>query len=107
MADILIPQDTNTIASTATSQSRALPSGGETAAFYNDGPSLVFVITGISTVTATLPALSAAVGAAGTATPVPVGASIPLGIRQGHTHWASICKAGETANVYCTPGKGE
>ena len=107
MAEVLIPQDTNTIAATATSQARALPAGGESAAFYNDGPGLVFVITGVSTLTATLPALSAATGAAGNATPVPVGASIPIGIRPGHTHWGAICLASGTANVYCTPGKGE
>lgn len=107
MAEIFTPADTNAIAATATSQVRTLAAGGSNAAFYNDGPSIAFVVTGpAGALVATLPALSAAVGAAGNATPIPVGASINLDYRASHTQWAVICPAAGTANVYCTPGVG-
>lgn len=107
MAEIFTPASTNAIAATATSQFRTFSAGGTNAVFYNDGPGVVFVVTGpTGTLTATLPALSAAVGAAGNATPIPVGASINLDFRADHTQWAAICPAAGTANVYCTPGVG-
>lgn len=108
MPQVLKPNNTNAIAATATSQARAFPTTapGDCCAFYNDGPGLVFVYMDGSTATATLPALSAAAGTQGNATPIPVGASINLTHAPSDTHWAAICLAGGTANVYCTPGVG-
>ena len=109
-----LPTNTNAIAATATSQSRAMPNAvGEVgAAFYNDGPGVAFVVTGGAAVVATLPTLTANTGAVGNATPVPVGASVNLSyLNTGTdtltvTHWAAICPAAGTANVYCTAGSG-
>lgn len=109
-----LPSNTNAIAATATSQSRTIPNaiGDVNAVFYNDGPGLAFVEMGDSTVVATLPALSTNVGAAGNATPVPVGQSINLSYLTAgvdslpFTHWAVICLTASTANVYCSGGTG-
>lgn len=107
MAEIFTPASTNSIASTSTSQARDFAAGGTNAVFYNDGPSVVFVVTGpVGALTATLPALSTNVGALGNATPIPVGASINLDFKASHTQYAAICRAGETASLYCTPGVG-
>lgn len=109
--DVFYPATTNAIAATATSQARAFPTisshdSHDSSAFYNDGPSVAFIAMGASSVVATLPALSAAAGAQGNATPIPVGASINLRKGSAETYWAVICPAGLTANVYCTPGLG-
>lgn len=106
--DIFKANSTNAIAATATSQARAFATGGrgDNAVFYNDGPGLAFVATGTSAVVATLPALSAAVGAQGNATPVPVGTSVNLRLSAQDSYWAIICQAGGTAAVYCTSGEG-
>lgn len=106
--EVFSPANTNAIAATSTSQSRALPTGsaGSSCAYYNNGAGVVFVVTGASDVVATLPALSTNVGAQGNATPIPVGASVNLTHASHHTHWAAICIAAATADVYCTPGIG-
>jgi len=106
--DVFLASNTNTIAATATSQARALPTDGvgDSCAFYNDGPGVVFIAFGSSTLTVTLPALSAAAGAQGTGTPIPVGASVNLRHSAAATHWGAICPAAGTANVYCSPGVG-
>lgn len=99
--------NTNSIAATDVSQRRQYPTGGKTngvVTFYNDGANLVFIAQGLSDVVATLPGLNAAVGAEGNATPVPIGAILPF--ERAGTHYAVICKAGETASVYCTQGDG-
>lgn len=108
MAQVFSPNNTNTIVATATSQYRSFPttSPGDCCAYYNDGPNVAFVFTGSGAITATLPALSAAVGAQGNATPIPVGASVNLTHGAAHNSWAAICLVGGTANVYCTPGVG-
>ena len=105
------PRNTNAIAATATSQNRLFPTftgggAGDCCAYYNDGPGIVFIVTGAVGVTATLPALSAAAGAQGNATPIPVGQSVNITHKAADTSWAAICPAGVTANVYCTPGVG-
>lgn len=106
--EVFRPNNTNAIAATATSQVRLFPtpSVGDCAAFYNDGPNVVFVVTGAAAVVATLPALSAAAGLQGNATPIPVGASVSLMHLKGAVAWAAICPAAGTANVYCTTGSG-
>jgi len=75
-------------------------------AFYNDGPNVAFVAFGTSSLVVTLPALSAAAGAQGTGTPIPVGSSINLRRSGGENYWGAICKTAETANIYATPGLG-
>lgn len=109
--DVFYPASTNAIAATATSQARAFATltaheSHDSCAFYNDGPSAVFIAMGASTIVATLPGLSAAVGAQGNSTPIPVGSSINLRRGSAETYWAAICPAGLTSNVYCTPGLG-
>lgn len=109
--DVFHPASTNTIAATATSQARAFATlvaheSCDSCAYYNDGPGIVFIAMGPAAIVATLPALSAAVGAQGNSTPIPVGASINLKRGAGESYWAAICLAGGTANVYCTPGLG-
>lgn len=103
------PLNTNTIAATATSQTRALPTGDglrTQVSFYNDGPGLAFIELGNSAVVATLPALSGAIGAEGNATPIPVGQVLAFSNNPQRTNWAVICPAAGTANVYCTAGEG-
>lgn len=103
--NVFQPGQTNAIVATTTSSTRSLPPGGDSAVFYNDGPSVVFVDTGAAGLTVTLAALSGVSGAAGTGTPVPVGTSVNLSLALGDQAWAAICASG-TANVYCTTGSG-
>ena len=110
MPNPLIALNTNAIAATATSQARALPTGdgdNRQLSFYNDGPGTAFITLGASTVVATLPAVSTNVGAQGNATPVPAGTVLAFTMNPVQTHWAVICLAAGTANVYCTPGQGQ
>ena len=109
--DVFYPASTNTIAATATSQARAFATlsaheSCDSLAIYNDGPNVAFVAFGVSTLVVTLPALSTNTGAQGTGTPIPVGSSINLRRSGAENYWGAICKTGETANVYATPGLG-
>lgn len=103
------PLNTNAIAATATSQSRAMPTGAgrrTQVSFYNDGPGVAFVDLGSAAVVATLPVLTANTGAEGAATPIPVGQVLAFSNNPEAPYWAVICPAGNTANVYCTVGEG-
>lgn len=109
MPNLFNPLNTNAIAATATSQSRAFSTGdglNTQLSFYNAGPNDVFIKVGDSTVVATLPALSTNAGAQGNATPVPAGGVLAFSHNPPGTYWAAICKSGETAAAYCTPGEG-
>lgn len=75
--------------------------------FYNVGTVPAFVVTGDSSIVATLPAVSGTSGTAGNGTPIPPGQSINLKRGSSDTYWAVICRAAETADVYCTTGSGE
>ena len=107
MSNVFIPYHTNAMAVAAVSISRSLPDTAENAVIYNDGPNVVFIHIGDDNVNASLPELSTNVGADGNGTPVPVGARVNLQVRPGSTKWAAICRAAETASVYCTSGNGE
>lgn len=101
------PHSTNTIAATATSQSRTLPATvGSGAWYYNaDAANIAYVMTGPSTVTAVAPGVSAAVGVETNPTPIPPGQRIYLTHRDSSdSHWCAICDATKTATVYCSTG---
>jgi len=109
MPTLFNPLNTNAIAATATSQSRLFPTGDgqrTQVSIYNAGPNDVFVEFGDSTVVATFPALNAAIGAQGNATPIPAYAVIGFSNNPAATHWAAICAGTGTANVYITMGEG-